>query len=102
MGTKDIAVHLNSRNIMLRGQRWCRNRVHEILSSRTYIGEYYFNKRDHKTKAIKPESEWSAHAKNYRLFPQVRGYQLSYWEHLTITTKSCEHLYHIWAGSLLM
>ena len=58
MGTKDIAVHLNSRNITLRGQRWCRNRVHEILSSRTYIGEYYFNKRDHKTKAIKPESEW--------------------------------------------
>ena len=58
MGAKDIAVHLNNRNITLRGQRWGRNRVHEILSNRAYIGEYYFNKRDHKTKTIKPEAEW--------------------------------------------
>ena len=32
--------------------------MHEILSGKTYIGEYYFNKTDNKNKRIKPESEW--------------------------------------------
>ena len=58
MGAKDIAVHLNNRNTTLRCQQWTRGRVYEVLCNRTYIGEYYFNKRDHKTKAIKPEAEW--------------------------------------------
>ena len=58
MGAKDIAVYLNQRNTTLRGQKWTRGRVHEVLSNRTYIGEYYFNQRDHKTKALKPQSEW--------------------------------------------
>ena len=42
----------------MRLQQWNRSRVHEILSSKTYIGEYYFNKTDNKNKRIKPESEW--------------------------------------------
>ncbi len=58
MGAKDIATYLNNRNTPMRAQKWNRSRVHEILSSRTYIGEYYFNKVDNKTKRLKPESEW--------------------------------------------
>ena len=58
MGAKDIATYLNNKSIMMRTQKWNRSRVHEILSSPTYMGEYYFNKTDHKTKEVKPESEW--------------------------------------------
>ncbi len=58
MGAKEIATYLNSRGIRHRRTAWNRSRVHEVLSSRTYIGEYYFNKTDSKTKTIKPESEW--------------------------------------------
>lgn len=58
MGAKEIATYLNNRNTPMRAQKWNRSRVHEILSSRTYIGEYYFNKVDNKTKRLKPESEW--------------------------------------------
>ena len=58
MGAKDIALHLNATGISLRGNIWNKSRVHEVLSNRAYIGEYYFNKRDHKTKTLKDESEW--------------------------------------------
>jgi DNA invertase Pin-like site-specific DNA recombinase len=58
MGAKDIATFLNNRNTPMRLQKWNRSRVHEILSSRTYIGEYYFNKTDNKNNRSKPESEW--------------------------------------------
>ncbi|HCI53074.1 MAG TPA: recombinase family protein [Gallionella sp.] len=58
MGAKDIALHLNATGISLRGNVWNKSRVHEVLSNRAYIGEYYFNKRDHKTKTLKDESEW--------------------------------------------
>ena len=58
MGAKEIALHFNAKGISLRGNVWNKSRVHEVLSNRAYIGEYYFNKRDHKTKAIKDKSEW--------------------------------------------
>ena len=58
MGAKEIASYLNDKNTPMRLQQWNRSRVHEVLSSRTYIGEYYFNKTDNKNKRIKPESEW--------------------------------------------
>ena len=58
MGAKDIATYLNNKNLMMRAQKWNRSRVHEVLSSSTYKGEYYFNKTDQKTKLVKPKSEW--------------------------------------------
>ena len=58
MGAKQIASYLNDRGQTLRGARWTRGRVHEVLSNRTYIGEFYFNKQDNKTHTAKPESEW--------------------------------------------
>ena len=58
MGSKEIATYLNNRGIHHRRTLWNRSRVHEVLSSRTYIGEYYFNKTNNKAKTVKPESEW--------------------------------------------
>ena len=58
LGAKGITEFLNDRGITLRGQQWTRGRVHEVLSNSMYHGNYYFNKRENKTKALKPESEW--------------------------------------------
>lgn len=59
MGAKEIAGHLNTRNITsLRGTQWNKSRVHELLGNTVYINEYYFNKRDKKTKQLKPMTEW--------------------------------------------
>lgn len=58
MGAKEISTYLNARGIHHRVQPWNRSRVHEVLSNQTYTGEYYFNKRNNKTKEIKPEAEW--------------------------------------------
>lgn len=58
LGILEIAKTLNDRCITIRGSKWSKSRIHEVLTNRAYIGEYYFNKRDHKTRTIKPESEW--------------------------------------------
>ena len=58
LGSKSIAYHLNQKGITMRGQRWMRARVHEVLSNTAYIDDYHFNKRDGKTGELKPESEW--------------------------------------------
>ena len=58
MGCKSIAYFLNERGITRRGQRWMRARVHEVLANPAYVGEYYFNRIDGKTRKPKPESEW--------------------------------------------
>ena len=57
MGGKAIAAHLNARGLMMRRQCWTRTRVHEVLTNRTYMGEFIFNKRD-KVARLKAESEW--------------------------------------------
>jgi site-specific DNA recombinase len=58
LGAKGITEFLNDRGITLRGQRWTRGRVHEVLSNSMYHGEYWFNKHENKTKTLKPQSEW--------------------------------------------
>lgn len=58
MGAKDIATWLNRQGMTHRGTAWTRSRVHEVLSNQAYIGEYFFNKRDSKTKQLKPVTEW--------------------------------------------
>ncbi|MDQ3268219.1 MAG: recombinase family protein, partial [Pseudomonadota bacterium] len=40
-GAKEIATHLNARNITLRGTQWNKSRVHELLANTAYINEYY-------------------------------------------------------------
>jgi DNA invertase Pin-like site-specific DNA recombinase len=58
MGAKEIANYLNQLGISRRGTDWNKSRIHEVLANSAYIGEYYFNKRNHKTGQLKPESEW--------------------------------------------
>jgi site-specific DNA recombinase len=57
MGMKSIAVYLNEKGYTMRGSEWRAQKVNEILSSPTYIGQFYFNKRD-QNKKLKPEEEW--------------------------------------------
>ena len=58
LGMKGIANHFTERGISMRGRPWRIQKIQEILSSKTYIGKYYFNQTDSKTKKTKPESEW--------------------------------------------
>jgi DNA invertase Pin-like site-specific DNA recombinase len=57
MGAKAIAANLNERNVVMRRQAWTRTRVHEVLSNRTYAGQFAFNKRD-KNGKLKPQADW--------------------------------------------
>lgn len=58
MGCKSIAYYLNERGFTMRGQRWTRSLVHEVLANPAYIGDYYFNRVEGKTGRVKPQSEW--------------------------------------------
>ena len=58
MGAKVIAERLNREGHSFRGKRWCKNRVLEIIGEEAYVGNYYYNKRDHKTNKFKPREEW--------------------------------------------
>jgi site-specific DNA recombinase len=58
MGVKAITCHLNECRIFTRdGGRWGLAQIHTILTRTTYIGEHRFNKRSHKDRERKPESE---------------------------------------------
>jgi site-specific DNA recombinase len=58
LGVKGIAIYLNERGILRRGKRWNKSTVYQLLENRAYIGEHIFNRKDHKTGRLKPESEW--------------------------------------------
>ncbi len=64
-GTKDgpigitkLAHLLNERGETIRGRKFHVSNVHAILTNTAYIGIIFFNKRDSKAKAVRPESEW--------------------------------------------
>ena len=58
LGSKQIAAHFNGRGVTLRGAKWTRTRVHNMLSDTAYMGEYVFNKKQIRTRQVKPEAEW--------------------------------------------
>lgn len=59
LGIKALTEYLNSSGVPYRGGRqWSKQGVQERLADSTYIGEYYFNRTDSKTRQLKPESEW--------------------------------------------
>ncbi len=58
LGEKGIAAILNDQGITLRGQKWTRGKVHNLLANRTYCGEYVFNRKSNKTGEAKAETEW--------------------------------------------
>jgi hypothetical protein len=58
MGLKKITILLNERNIRTRdGGRWGNGAVHQILTRTSYFGQHRFNRRDHRTRAVKAEAE---------------------------------------------
>jgi site-specific DNA recombinase len=58
MGMKGIAYYLNEHGITRRGRKWSKSTINDLLDNRVYVGEYYFNKTEAKTRKIKPVSEW--------------------------------------------
>ena len=61
LGIYGIAAHLNEQGLLVRGHQWVKGRVHELLTNRAYIGEYYFNKcekRGGAVRRVKPRTEW--------------------------------------------
>lgn len=57
-GVKEIAKHLTGAGMLMRGRPWTTQKVHTILSDCLYIGDYYFNVRDSKSKQTRPPEEW--------------------------------------------
>jgi len=60
LGMKGIAEHLNKSGATMRGRPWRAQKVNEILADTTYNGCFYFNRRDSKTRKLKPRTEWIA------------------------------------------
>jgi hypothetical protein len=58
LGVRGIAAYLNDQGLTMRGNRWRKTFIHEMLTNRLYLGEYIFNKTEGKTGRLKPESEW--------------------------------------------
>jgi len=58
MGYKNIAEHLNAEKILMRGAPWRIQKIHDILRSPTYFGEFLFNMRDSQTGELRAEAEW--------------------------------------------
>ncbi len=58
LGLHGLVAYMNQQGMTVRGKPWTRSRLHELLTSRTAIGEYYFNMRSAKTRKLKPRSEW--------------------------------------------
>ena len=57
-GVKAIACRLTERGISRRGVRFSTGSVYEILTSSTYFGQHHFNRRDSRTGAPRPPSQW--------------------------------------------
>ncbi len=56
-GAKGITHYLNSKGIMRRGKVWNLSRILYILSDESYIGNFYYNKRD-KRHILQPKDQW--------------------------------------------
>ncbi len=57
MGCKQIATYFNERDQLLRGAKWTRTRVHQMLCDTAYYGEYIFNKMNSRSNTLKPVEE---------------------------------------------
>jgi site-specific DNA recombinase len=58
LGVKAIACRLTERGLTRRGVRFSTGSVYDVLSSSTYYGQHYFNRRDSRTGASRPPSQW--------------------------------------------
>jgi hypothetical protein len=60
MGFKEIAKHLNARQLRMRGGVWGMQKVYKILSSATYSGELFYKVIDSKADKKRPPADWIA------------------------------------------
>ncbi|WP_443082788.1 recombinase family protein [Variovorax sp. PAMC 28711] len=58
MGCKQIAAYFNERGVLLRGAKWTRTRVHQLICDTAYVGDRIFNKKNMRTNELKPQDEW--------------------------------------------
>lgn len=58
MGCKEIAEHLTSRGLLMRGKPWRMQKLHTLLSDPLYMGDYYFNVTNSQTGEKRPVEEW--------------------------------------------
>lgn len=58
MGIKAIASYFNERGITRRGRRFSTGGVYDLLTSSTYHGLHYFNRRDSRNGKPRPPSQW--------------------------------------------
>jgi site-specific DNA recombinase len=58
MGCKEIANYLTHKGLLFRGKPWRKQQVHKVVSNSLYMGEYFTNNYDTKTKKAKPATEW--------------------------------------------
>ncbi len=58
MGMKTIVKHLNDAGTLMRGRPWRIQKLADVLTDRTYRGEYCYNMRDSRSGELRPESEW--------------------------------------------
>ncbi len=57
-GIKEIVKHLTAKGLLMRGNAWSIQKMHSILSDSLYMGDYYFNIIDSKSKQKRPPTEW--------------------------------------------
>jgi len=58
MGCKEIAKYLTEKGWLYRGKSWRMQDIQRILSNTAYMGTYYSNLRNGKTKQTNPVAEW--------------------------------------------
>jgi site-specific DNA recombinase len=59
MGLKKVASYLNERGMTTRqGRRFRIQFTHNILTNSAYVGAYFFNRNDSRTRKPKPREEW--------------------------------------------
>ncbi len=58
VGVKAITSWLNERGFRRRGRLFSTGGVHDLLTDSTYHGQHYFNRRDSRTGAPRPPSQW--------------------------------------------
>jgi site-specific DNA recombinase len=57
-GCKEIAKHLTSKELLMRGKPWGIQKIHKLLSDTLYMGEYHFNVIDSKAAKKRSPEEW--------------------------------------------
>ncbi len=58
MGCKEIAKHLTSKGLLMRGKPWGIQKIHKLLSDTLYMGNYHFNVIDSKAAKKRSPEEW--------------------------------------------